>query len=451
MKTNTNWEILTDKGAWCDFSGVIRSVKKLQYIRCSKNKGIWASRDHVFFINGNPTKLKHIPKRSKIDGINGTKISIEKTNRYKIGHAYDIVGCSNSSSHYVIEDNILTHNCDEFAFVKPNIQEAFWSSISPTLATGGQCIMSSTPNGNSNLFARIWRKAVAQENEFKAVHVKWDEPPGRDEEFKAKEIARIGEQQWLQEYECMFLSSERLLIDSLFLHTIEGHVGPPKIITPKYKFEFWKPLKSHTMYLIGVDPSTGTGEDYSVIQLVEFPSFEQVGMFRSNTVSAPFLYLALKALLFQIDKVGAKAYFSVENNGIGHSVISLYEADENPPKYAEFVSQVGKGKLGMTTTQPVKLKMCLNFKQLLEGETLKIRSVVTLEELKTFVRKGGSFEAQKGCNDDTISALLIIMRLVEEISSYEDAAFETLYKVREDGGTAEEYDESDQPLPMIAG
>ena len=36
--------------------------------------------------------------------------------------------------------------CDEFAFVAPNIAEEFWTSISPTLATGGRAILTSTPN-----------------------------------------------------------------------------------------------------------------------------------------------------------------------------------------------------------------------------------------------------------------------------------------------------------------
>ena len=31
--------------------------------------------------------------------------------------------------------------CDEFAFVNPNIAEEFWTSISPTLATGGHLYM----------------------------------------------------------------------------------------------------------------------------------------------------------------------------------------------------------------------------------------------------------------------------------------------------------------------
>jgi len=75
---------------------------------------------------------------------------------------------------------------DEFAFVKPGIQEEFWTSISPTLATGGNCIMSSTPNGDMNIFAQIWRGAQVDANEFYPIRIYWNEPPGRDETFKKK-------------------------------------------------------------------------------------------------------------------------------------------------------------------------------------------------------------------------------------------------------------------------
>jgi hypothetical protein len=95
--------------------------------------------------------------------------------------------------------------CDEFAFVRPHIQAEFWDSVSPTLATGGSCIISSTPNGDSNLFAELWRKAKlgAGDNVFKHKHVAWDAPPGRNDTFKRQQIAILGERKWRQEYECV--------------------------------------------------------------------------------------------------------------------------------------------------------------------------------------------------------------------------------------------------------
>lgn len=99
---------------------------------------------------------------------------------------------------------------DEFAFVRDSIAEEFWTSISPTLATGGSCIICSTPNGDTNRFAQLWRGANIPSpddpkigiNGFASIEIKWNEPPGRDQKFKEAEIAKIGEIRWKQEYEC---------------------------------------------------------------------------------------------------------------------------------------------------------------------------------------------------------------------------------------------------------
>ena len=99
---------------------------------------------------------------------------------------------------------------DEFAFVRDTVQEEFWTSISPTLATGGSCIITSTPNGDSNLYAKLWRGANIPleygselgSNGYYPIYVAWNAAPNRDEDFKKKEIAKIGEIRWNQEYEC---------------------------------------------------------------------------------------------------------------------------------------------------------------------------------------------------------------------------------------------------------
>lgn len=102
--------------------------------------------------------------------------------------------------------------CDEFAFVPKHVQEEFWSSILPTLSTGGSCIISSTPNGDSDKFAELWRTAelgddVKSESKlamrFIPKWIKWDMPPGRNETFKEEQMMLLGERKWLQEYECV--------------------------------------------------------------------------------------------------------------------------------------------------------------------------------------------------------------------------------------------------------
>ena len=344
---------------------------------------------------------------------------------------------------------------DEFAFVPPNIQDEFWTSIAPTLSTGGACIMTSTPNGDMDIFAEIWRGAQVKKNDFFPIRVRWDQPPGRDDEFKKKEIGKLGERKWMQEYECQFLSSEALLISSIFLARITPEIEKIKPVNVIKDVVFFKEVVPGLTYLVGVDPATGTGEDYSVITVYEFPSLIQVAEYRSNSMSTNDMYGILKNILLYLEKMNTTVYFSVENNGVGEGIISLYEADEYPPDNAEFVSEEGKNKRGMTTTSKTKMKACVNFKEMLERGNLKIQSRVLLAELKAYVRNKGAYAAQPGSTDDCVSASLIVCRLLEEIASYDQSAFDKLYTGEFDQWGAEDYDGygdydvNDEGLPIV--
>jgi len=106
--------------------------------------------------------------------------------------------------------------CDEFAFLQPNIAEEFWTSISPTLATGGRCIITSTPNSDEDQFATIWKESQQFFDEFgneKADKVgingfsgfrsDWWDHPDRDDAWKQEELGRIGEEKFRREYGCI--------------------------------------------------------------------------------------------------------------------------------------------------------------------------------------------------------------------------------------------------------
>lgn len=106
--------------------------------------------------------------------------------------------------------------CDEFAFVQPNIAEEFWTSISPTLATGGRAIITSTPNSDEDTFASIWKESqnifdeFGDENEnglgingFHGFKAEWNEHPDRDDNWQKTEMGRIGEEKFRREYGCI--------------------------------------------------------------------------------------------------------------------------------------------------------------------------------------------------------------------------------------------------------
>lgn len=324
---------------------------------------------------------------------------------------------------------------DEFAFVRDGIAEEFWNSVSPTLATGGSCIICSTPNGDTNRFAQLWRGANTQRdasgpegiNGFVPIEIKWDEPPGRDAKFKAGEVAKIGETKWLQEYECMFISDLPTLFDPLVTARLGEITAQIKPIGKNGEITFYKAPYEGGTYLIGMDAATGTGSDFTTIEVFEFPAMEQVAEFRSNTTSSVQSYHTLKKLLRIFEKVGTTVYFTVENNGVGEAIIALYEADESPPTSAEFVSEPGAARKGFTTTGKSKMKGCLALKEMVERDSIKINSSLLVGEMKQFVRKGQTYTANAGSSDDLIMASVIAIRLLEEIASFDQEAYDKLY------------------------
>lgn len=351
---------------------------------------------------------------------------------------------------------------DEFAFVRDSIADEFWTSVSPTLATGGSCIICSTPNGDTNRFAQLWRgannpnpdpkKVGVGINDFAPIEIKWNEPPGRDEKFRKEETAKIGEIRWQQEYECKFISNDPLLVDTVVLANLTTAVESIKPVATAGEMVFYKMPQADTVYLVGMDPSTGTGSDYTVIEAFEFPSMEQVAEFRSNTSSSVQGYHMLKKMLRIFEKANSMVYFSVEVNGVGEAIVALLEADEDPPETAEFVSEAGQKRKGMTTTGKSKIKGCLTLKEMIERDSIKLRSKALVFELKNFVRKAGSYAAKVNSTDDLIMATVIAVRLLEEISSFDQEAYDKLYAhayFNDTDGGMSEWDETDGGMDFI--
>lgn len=336
--------------------------------------------------------------------------------------------------------------CDELAFVKPSMQKEFWTSVFPTLSTGGKCIITSTPNGDTDLFSTMWRGAEAEVNGFKANRVYWDQPPREEghEAFKDKQIAALGERQWLQEYECEFISSDNSLFDTRLIQIAQKKYAmdePAFMINDEQGF--FKPISQDMSYIVGVDPSTGNGNDYSVIQVFEFPTMQQVMEYRSNTVNEVVLYSHLKKVIGFLEKYSDDVYFSIESNGVGRALIALYMQDDRPPMYAHFMSEVGKNKMGYTTTSTTKKDCALRFKNMFERNEMVIYSQILYNEMKAYIRRADGFEAQTGATDDCISAVFIVMRMLNEIAMYDPRAYEKLYRFSDQARGDEWYTEGE--------
>ena len=357
---------------------------------------------------------------------------------------------------------------DEFAFVKNSIQQKFWTSAAPTLSTGGSCIIASTPNGNSNLYAELYRGAENGLNEFAYLHVPWYAPPGRDEKFKEEQIGLLGKRKWLQEYECEFLSEDQTLIDSFILNQIEKEMdkryadngGEAPVAFEVADMKFYKKINRSLAYIVGVDVSSGNGNDYSVITVVEFPTMEQVLEFRSNKLSEKFIYSRLKNILLFLQQNAQEVYFSVENNGLGASILALYEFDENPPHKAYLISDENNNRLGIAMSESTKRRSAMKFKNMVENRTYKFHSRQLLNEMKSYTRQGATFKAEAGSTDDCIASNLIVVRVLEEMAEFNSYAYEKIYNTKGYDDKQQEFDSEfvnepktldDMPMPISLG
>lgn len=91
---------------------------------------------------------------------------------------------------------------DELAFINPRVQKGLWSSLVPSLSTGGSFIISSTPNGDTDLFATIWRQAMAEISLFKAIYIPWYRHPERAQQYWDEMMIELGELVCRQEVGC---------------------------------------------------------------------------------------------------------------------------------------------------------------------------------------------------------------------------------------------------------
>jgi hypothetical protein len=341
---------------------------------------------------------------------------------------------------------------DELAFISPRIQEEMWASLTPTLSTGGSAIISSTPNGDTELFASLWRGAMSGQNGYKPFQVHWREHPERGDEYWDMMVAQLGLLKCRQEVGCEFLSSDALLINSLKLQQI----APSMVHHTDMGFKFWVPEEElggiGKTYLVSCDPSTGTGGDFSVIEVFEFPSLNQVAEFRTNDVNIALLYAKLKWIVLKLSEGGVKGRSEViwtfERNGIGEALAALYQNDEKQPEHAELFCDA-PGKYGIFTSGKTKVLSCLQLKQLVEKTTngLHINSELLLFELKNFVAKGGSYEAKSGATDDAVMATVGIVRLLKRLSEWNEEAFKRVNEYVEPSDSSDAF--GDEPVPFF--
>ena len=349
---------------------------------------------------------------------------------------------------------------DEFAHINPNFINSFFKSVYPTISSSeiSRVIITSTPNG-MNKFWEIYKGAVDGETEFNPIRVEWWQVPGRDEEWKKREIATLGsEEDFNQEYGCQFLSSSRLLLDSYTLKRLKTNeetfifheLSPFESSPLDYTNLVWHPKfdpasilekDTHKFYVV-IDTAGGGGGDYSVVNIFKIspmPSnvikskkfFEdesdffcllQVGIFRSNIIQIDELKVFLETLIVHVlgtDNTRIVLEMDYKGEMLMDKLLDLEDFYDEMFVYTKHSDASTKLKPGVKLTSRNKEKYCYDLKINTRSYKIIPSEKNTIHELANFgMNSGGSFTSQIGKDD--IAMTLVDLNCIFENSDFQE-------------------------------
>jgi len=171
----------------------------------------------------------------------------------------------------------------------------------------------------------------------------------------------------------------------------------------------------------GIDVNAGRGEadpDYSVAQVGDRDTGEQVAVLRARLQPSAFgQYLDALARWYNmagvVPEVNAAGIGVVDEMlRLGYPPQLLYhrrrEADQDPFQRADLI--------GWKTTTVTRQQLLSKLDTALRELAIAVHDPVTIQELMTFViSASGKAEAQKGCHDDTVIALGLMVVGIEQM------------------------------------
>jgi hypothetical protein len=373
---------------------------------------------------------QHLPKWLQQGVKEWNKGSFELENNSRV-----IAAATSSNNIRGFSINLLF--IDEAAFIE-NWNE-FFTSVYPTISSGteSKIVLVSTPNG-LNHFYQIWQNAAEKRNNYKPIKVMWYDVPGRDEDWRKDTLAAMNfdTEKFEQEYCVEFLGSSGTLIAGWKLKELV-HQTP---LMNKDGLYLYKQSVKNRSYVSIVDVSRGKGLDYSAFSILDVTKmpYEQVCAYKNNLISpidyADVIHRVCKsynnaAVLVEINDIGEQVSTSLHFDFEYENVLFTESAGRSGKRITSgFGSNIDKG---IRTTKSVKSVGCSILKLLIEQNQLIVNDFNTINELSTFSRKGVSYEAEPGKNDDMVMGLVLFAWLSDQTYFKEYTNINTLAKLRE--------------------
>jgi hypothetical protein len=306
---------------------------------------------------------------------------------------------------------------DEAAFIEGI--DKIYTSIKPTIATGGGIIALSSPNGVGNWFHKMYTLAEQGKGDFKPIKLPWNLHPDRvapiDPGWEERERANMSPREFAQEYDCDFLGSGNTVVDSNMLSFYEQTYIQDPIEKRLMGGDLWiwqYPDYSKT-YIVSADVARGDATDYSTFHVIDLENCEQVAEYKSQVSTREFGHV-----LVSIASEYNNALLVVENANIGWDVVNtilergypnLYYS---PRSYGELNLDKWMAKMesnntvpGFTNSTRTRPLVISKMETYIRERSFIFHSKRLLEELRVFIWQNGKAQAQNGYNDDLVIAL----------------------------------------------
>jgi len=358
--------------------------------------------------NGLPVWLK---AKVKLVNSNKTEVIFDNGSKIKAVASSGTAGRSEAVSLLII---------DEAAHIV-NISD-IWTSAQSTLATGGDAIVLSTPNGVGNWFhkqCQIAQEKVPDEDSgmvFNYIELPWQLHPERDQEWRDSQTALLGERESAQECDCSFITSGNSLVEGEILEWYNQNyvTDPLEKRGPAGDFWIWKYPDYTKQYVVAVDVARGDGEDDSVIDVYDVEDMEQVAQYVGKIDTTTLGHMAVT-----IATDYNKAYLIIDNKNIGWDTVQIpidmkYDNLHYSFRDDQYVDEMVslrkrydlKGKEdkvpGFTTTTKNRPMIISKIQIAFRNRDVIIRSKRTINQMFSFIWMNGKPQAAHGYNDDCV-------------------------------------------------
>ena len=345
-----------------------------------------------------------LPKWLKLPAKEKNKLSLRLKNGSKIT-------AKSSNADAARSEAVSLLLIDEAAFID-NIEETF-TAAQQTLATGGQCMALSTPNGIGNWFHQTWEKAESGENSFLPIRLPWTVHPERNEAWRTQQDADLGPRMAGQECDCDFLASGDTVFEPEDMAYYEQtyQKDPLERRGVDGNLWVWEGVDYTKSYMVVADVSRGDSADYSACHVFDIESATQVAEYKGKLSPKDYGNF-LTGLATEYNN----ALLVVENANIGWATIeqiitreynNLYYSSTSQMESVEsYMSKYERDKLvpGFTMSARTRPLVIAKMIEYIREKGVTIQSKRLMSEMRVFVWKNGKPQAQDRYNDDLLIA-----------------------------------------------